>query len=84
MRRAPVGIPESEAVRPDDGANRQALPEGGIAALPDWFMPFVRRTFANHAGGHVLRWLELCDTKGKITAQPLTSSSWWTASQLGG
>jgi 2-polyprenyl-6-methoxyphenol hydroxylase-like FAD-dependent oxidoreductase len=62
-----VGVPESEIVRPADGANRQDMTPS--QPLPDWFMPFVRRVFRRHAS--VVRWLELAHAKGKITPQPL-------------
>ena len=65
-----VGVPENEIAPPVAGANRHAeISEQ--TELPDWFMPLIRRTFAHHAGGQVLRWLELCASKGKITPQPL-------------
>ncbi len=66
-----VGAPESEVVRPSDGASRHGEPAGNATELPDWFMPLVRRDFAHQAGGQVLRWLELCASRGKITPQPL-------------
>jgi 2-polyprenyl-6-methoxyphenol hydroxylase-like FAD-dependent oxidoreductase len=62
-----VGVPESEVVRPADGANRQDMTAS--QPLPDWFMPFVRRVFRRHAS--VVRWLELAQAHGKITPQPL-------------
>jgi 2-polyprenyl-6-methoxyphenol hydroxylase-like FAD-dependent oxidoreductase len=62
-----VGVPESEVVRPADGANRQDLT--ARQPLPEWFMPFVRRVFRRHTS--VVRWLELAHAKGKITPQPL-------------
>lgn len=65
-----VGVPESEVIRPDEGASRHTeIPLN--SELPTWFMPFVRRHFAHHANGQVLKWLELCATEGKITPQPL-------------
>lgn len=66
-----VGTPESEVVPPEDGASRHTEVTPANAELPSWFMPFVRRQFAHHAGGEVLKWLELCALKGKITPQPL-------------
>jgi 2-polyprenyl-6-methoxyphenol hydroxylase-like FAD-dependent oxidoreductase len=64
-----MGAPESEIVRPTDGANRQDMEQG--QAMPDWFLPYVRRKFRHHGGGQLLRWLELAAVKGKITPQPL-------------
>ena len=67
-----IGAPESEVTPPLPGASRHAEPTAVTpAALPEWFMPFVRRSFANHANGQVVKWLELCLAKGKITPQPL-------------
>ncbi len=62
-----VGVPESEMVRPLEGANRQDMTAS--QSLPDWFMPFVRRVFRRHES--LVRWLELAHAKGKITPQPL-------------
>jgi 2-polyprenyl-6-methoxyphenol hydroxylase-like FAD-dependent oxidoreductase len=64
-----VPVPESEVTRPQDGANRQDLV--ATQSVPDWFMPYVRKTFARSGGGQVVRWLELAAEKGKITPQPL-------------
>ena len=65
-----IETPESEAVRPVIGASRhtEIAPD---TAVPDWFLPFVRQTFGRQAGGEVLRWVEACASKGKITPQPL-------------
>jgi 2-polyprenyl-6-methoxyphenol hydroxylase-like FAD-dependent oxidoreductase len=62
-----IGVPESEVVRPLEGANRQDMT--ALQPLPDWFMPFVRRVFRRHST--LVRWLELAHAKGKITPQPL-------------
>jgi 2-polyprenyl-6-methoxyphenol hydroxylase-like FAD-dependent oxidoreductase len=64
-----IGAPESEVSRPVAGASRHA-DVVHAPPLPDWFMPFVRRTFAHHANGRVVKWLERCATEGKITPQP--------------
>ena len=68
-----VGAPESDVIRPLPGASRHAEPITTVTSteLPAWFMPYVRRCFANHADGQVIKWLELCISKGKITPQPL-------------
>jgi 2-polyprenyl-6-methoxyphenol hydroxylase-like FAD-dependent oxidoreductase len=62
-----VGMPEHEVVRPADGANRQDMTAS--QPLPDWFMPYARRVFHRHA--KIVQWLELANTKGRITPQPL-------------
>lgn len=68
-----VETPESEVVRPQRGASRHTefVPSSEEVVLPDWFLPFVRQHFSRHAGGEVVRWLETCAAKGKITPQPL-------------
>lgn len=66
-----VETPESEVTRPNDGASRHTEVVEEVKALPEWFMPFLRRTFSSCAGGEVLRWLETCAVKGRITPLPL-------------
>lgn len=66
-----VGTPESEVVRPNKGASRHTeINPTETAQLPDWFLPLVRRTFATRACSQVVKWLELCATKGKISPCP--------------
>lgn len=62
-----VGVPESEVLRPDAGANRQDMT--ATQPLPEWFLPYARRVFRMHP--HLVRWLDLAHAKGKITMQPL-------------
>jgi len=66
-----VGAPESEVVRAASGTSRHTEEGPIVEPLPDWFMPYMRKKFARHADGQLLRWLELCLEKGKITPQPL-------------
>lgn len=64
-----IAMPEDEVRRPDRGASRHAsnpVSEG----TPEWFLPFVRRTFGRHAGGEIVRFFEAADRRGKITLQP--------------
>lgn len=63
-----VGLPESEVKRPEAGVNRQ---DNFVTPFPDWFLPFVRKTFKRQGGGQILKWFELAATKGKISSQPL-------------
>lgn len=62
-----VGIPESDIVRPIEGASRHT--EVPATPLPDWFVPFIRRKFRHDLS--LVRWVEACAAKGKITPQPL-------------
>ena len=64
-----IGAPESEVLRPLPGALRHDLTI--MQPLPDWFMPYIKRTFTSKADSQLIKWLELAQSKGKITPQPL-------------
>jgi len=65
-----VGMPENKVTPPSEGVSRHTELSSS-SAVPDWFLPFVRRTFRNHGGGEILRWIEACAAEGKVTPQPL-------------
>lgn len=70
-----VATPEDEIKPPERGDNRQlSQTSGAKGECPEWFLPFVRRLFARHAGGQVLKFTEAAlEGKGnnKITPSPV-------------
>lgn len=79
-----VPTPEREVTPPKRGDNRQIEQVAGHGNAPEWFLPFVRRLFGEHAerarkrspgtttaADDLVRFAETAATKGKITASPV-------------
>ena len=70
-----VATPAAEVVRPSDGASRHVDEDaeahaGCGAGLPEWFLPFYRQQFGDHAGGALVRLFEAFASRGELTPQP--------------
>lgn len=65
-----VATPEDEVVHPGQGENRH-VSINDKAEIADWFLPFFRKVFEEHANGELVRFFEVAARKGKITPGPL-------------
>lgn len=79
-----VPTPEDEIRKSKAGDNRQIEQTTGHTSAPDWFLPFVRQLFGEHADGarkrspgtgtaadEIVKFTEAAARKGKITACPV-------------
>lgn len=66
-----VATPEDEIRQPQRGDNRHVSQTSAPSEVPNWFLPFVRYHFAQHADGEIVRFFEAAARKGKITPSPV-------------